>query len=243
MKGYQLGFFAMTALCAGLVVYLLVAGAPADTPVAPVASVATAAPEASAAPVATELRRVQKELDECRASSWELLAKVVAERAEAAEGEAPQAEDDAHDLQQRALMQVALSHLRNHWKDNRASLLAVMQQVGTEAFVAEDIDKKVAAHRERFGLNNADAARLEDGYRELWADHGEEMQRLIQAEDWEALMDEVRGFWSDEDHLVGHTLGQDQRQRYRAYDAPGRTAIMAILATFSGQPWDESIMW
>ncbi len=245
MKGYTLGFYAMAASSAGLAAYLWIQPAPPPAPpCAP--SAAEIVPPPSAAPVPADVARLERELNECRAASWELVAKVVADRAEATERDAAEAAgtaDDPYDLQQRALMQVALSHLRSHWKDNRASLLAVMQQVGTEAFVDDDIQKKVAAHRERFGLVPADAARLEDGYRALWADHGAEMQRLIQAEDWPELMDEVRSFWSDEDRLIGATLGQEQRQRYRADDAPGRTAIMAILATFDGQPWDESIMW
>jgi hypothetical protein len=69
------------------------------------------------------------------------------------------------------------------------------------------------------------------------------MQRLIKAQDWETLMDEVRGFWQDEDQMVGKILGQAERQSYRTSDAPARTAIRAILATFSDKPWDDTIMW
>jgi hypothetical protein len=249
MEGYKLGFYVSSGLLVASLSYQLLGS---DTPTVENETLApgsaTLAPTTTASASASPVASLRQELAKCRDSSWELVAKVV-ERGGvsgehvAAAAQTPEGEQTEAMRQREALNLVALTHLRKHWQASRGEIVAAMKHAGSEPWVANDIEKKVTAHQRRFDLNDADVQRLERGYGDLWGEHGERMHTLIADENWDEVMSEVRGFWEDEDRMVGSIVGQEQRDAYRAADTAARTAIVAILATFADQPWDESITW
>jgi len=250
MNGYKVGFYVASAGLVTSIAYQQLMGTEAPTAPAPAGSTIAATSRSTATPASTgpgansKLDELRSQLDQCRDSSWELVARVVAERHQVSTKAGP-TDDKATDLdkQRRALTNVALLHLREHWQSSRDDIIKAMGYVGSEEWVQADVSKKVAAHRRRFDLNDADAQRLHGGYTDLWSRYGDTMNGFVANQDWQGLAGEVRDFWKDEDRMVGSILGHDQSAAYRESDTAGRTAIMAILATFDDEPWDESIAW
>ncbi len=164
------------------------------------------------------------------------------QRQEHAPATARSAGAEAELAPEEALRDIARDHLREHWRAKQAEIVAGLQRDALRPeWFDEDVAKTMARHRERSGLVGAEDARLEAGYRRVWAEHGPLVRELVTSEDWRELLAEIRDVWRDEDRLAVRELGSARAAAFRASELRGRTAIAAILATFADMPWDDAI--
>ncbi len=214
------------------------------------ASLSSVAPPADATSTTeTENGTCVAELAACRSNAWNLALHALQTaptetsepRAHAIEGDA--SDDVDYGAQRRELCDIAETQAREQWKNSRENIMKSVHDVGTAAWAKDDVAKTIAQAHELLGTSPAEDRALESGYASLLAQHGDTLQRLIQANDYSALRDEVRAIWREQDALIVQTLGTAARDDYRATQLRSRTAIIAILTTLDDQPFDETMTW
>jgi hypothetical protein len=211
----------------------------------------SAAPAPASATAAATEAALRAELEKCRQASWKVVSEAIklgaaakAEReTEIKKDEPAETSDSSFEQQQRSLCAIAEYHLRLQLHLQKANFVAGMQQVGSDEWLELDLEHKMAGLNERFSLSSSDVERLQTGYEALLSDHSPTLQKLVQDEDWAGMVEQSQSFWREEDKLIGDLLGHERRARYRADQLRTRSAIMAIVSTFAGMKWDESIAW
>ena len=202
------------------------------------------------APAASE-DTCHAELERCRAEGWKLVAKTIAAQAPPARKEpsAPPPAEVAKATparQREALCELASAHLRGQWELQKDFLThAVAGDLSDPKRRAEEARKTASRMADTLGLTSAQADGLSSEYLKI---HGEHSDRLISAlgrnpPDYEAVLAEVKGTYADEDALIGRLRGGEAVDRWRSQEIQSRTAILAIAATFAGDPWDDTIVW
>ena len=150
------------------------------------------------------------------------------------------------DVADEVLCDVARSHLVQHWKREQANVTAAIRRsvfddvrVATE--MAGDLDRFATALAPSDEQREAFATR----YRTARLARFEEARRALRREpvDYGSLFTTVRGLFADEDSIVRDLFGEESLTRLRALQAQKRTALLAILATYSDRSWDDAVDW
>lgn len=137
---------------------------------------------------------------------------------------------------------VAREHLRDHWNQKRDEILESLREVGTDAWVAEEVDKKASARAERFDLDSAATDGIREGYAAMWREHAEELSSSIESEDWEGVMAQASVIWAEEDAIHEAHLAPEQYEAFVGEEERTRVTILAIFATLADVPWDDEML-
>jgi len=254
MTPYKPAFFVTVGAFAIAVIVPWCRGRPTSQAEAPVAEPPARSDFGGAAPAesayAQAERRIadlQRRLETCEQRSWNVVLESMHKDAKARGVASAQASasDSGYERQQLALCEITRAAMRDRLKQDQETIAKAFEAVGSEQWTADWIEQKLAAETELFGLDPAARERLAHDYERLWAERGPEMARLVSDPnpDYAALMGSVRAFWQQEDALMERQLGAEARNRYRVSELLSRTAIIATLAAFANQPWDQSIAW
>jgi len=219
-------------------------GGSAATPSASGTSLADAA-------LRSRIQKLEAELEKCRQASWKVVSEAIKQGGSGKTvppGAPPKpqpgdASGSSFARQQQALCDMAKAHTRAHWLREKENIMHMFKQVGTDEFTEQDIANKLAAHQHRYSLSDSDVTRLETSYQELMDAHAPNLQRHINDGDWSGLIDVAKDYWREEDKLVSDVLGHGRKDEHRGHELGSRTAILAIIATLAGKPWDETIAW
>jgi len=138
--------------------------------------------------------------------------------------------------------EVAREHLRQHWTDKRDDIIESLQDVGSDEWVQQEVDNKMAAYAERLELDHAEAAQLRDAYEAIWREHASELSARIADEDWDGLVDQARAIWEQEDASIAELLTSEQLDTYRAGEERSRVTILAIFATLGEVSWEDEAL-
>lgn len=258
---YRPAFFVTAAALAISVAVQLRPGAGGD----PSAPLPSSGPDASGAdtspPGPTDtvesidpaLATCHERLAACEQSNWEVVLRAIRQDAQSRRGpgqpgDDPQRQAGPSEFEQQrlALCEVAEEHVHAHWIRERDNVVATLTDVGTEQWTDKWLGDKMRSLQERFGLDATEAEQLESSYEKLWQGYGPRLHALVgkQPPDYRELVNQVRGFWRDEDRMMAGVMGNGTRDAYREMELKSRTAIVAILAAYAGLPWDEeSIGW
>lgn len=195
----------------------------------------------------------RKQLAECKREGWELVKRAIAGGAQGhpkspRPGPDPaQLDAGADDPQARqlALCRIAQQQLEAIWKLHQEPIEGIIRNAATEQWSEEWLDHKMDTLQEEWDLSEGQQEQLEHGYDSLWRHHGPRMRRLLESDnvDYDAMIRATQEFFKEEDLLYAQVLGESGRQRYSASEVEKRTGLMAMLATFAGQPWNKSIDW
>ena len=193
------------------------------------------------------------ELERCRDTGWKLLAKAVAAQGPKADGAAAPASAPVVDgeratpaRQRQALCDIANDHLRAHW-DQQKELITrgVAADLADPTKRAEQARTTAARMASTLGLTPAQADGLSAEYDRIHASHTAPLVAALgrTPPDYAAALDTLKGLYADEDAMLGRLRGEGAVERWRAQEIQGRTAVLAITATFAGDPWDDTILW
>ncbi len=258
MNRYKAAFFGtLAALAASLVFHWYglndsTIGGPDHAPTA-TQSVASAAPglsaSATAGPNTAQLQQCRAQLDACRRSSWDMVAKVIQndaeQRATNKQLVRPVQPDSAFaarfQKQHQALCAISHSVVQQQWLAGRDSIAKVLKQMGTEPWVEQWIEYKLAS-LQQLGLAGTDTSVLDAGYDDLWRKHAIEVQTAVNAQpmDYQQLISSAQRFWQEEDQLISSALGSQAEKKYREQEFQQRTAIIAGLATLGGISYEQA---
>jgi hypothetical protein len=246
MTGYKPAFFVTAALLAaslGWHWWSRSEVAPAPTTPMATAPSATASVEAEVHRAAEKLNAAQREvlrlraeLDRCRDQSWDMAADIMRGQSQAFASGGGGGD---------SICAISQTLLRKQWAAGEAKARETLgRELGTDAWVKNDLAWRMRRHREHFDLAARDEAALESGYRGIWHRHGERMREQAAKGDWEGVAETVRAFWREEDELVGEVLRAEERRTFEEAERPVRTALLAMFASYSDEPWDEdSLSW
>ena len=249
MNGYKVPFYVTAALLlASLAVQLRsfdLLGPDAATPRPSESAPDASAPPSGLASAAAELRaaklevlRLRSELVKCQDQNWDMAADLA--RGMLDPREVPASTDDTA---KSTMCAVSGWVLRKQWEHGAVVVGAILgQELGTEAWVNSDLEQRFQRLGADQDLGQRDKDELERGYRGIWHRHGERMRRQAAAGDWNGVADSLRTFWQEEDDMVNGTLGADRASSFADSEAPLRTTLLALFATYADAPWDESTL-
>lgn len=245
MDAYRSAFFVTAALLAASVGYQWWSRpSPSVTPEPAPSAVDPETPDA-ARELDAELRATQQqllearaELSRCQTQAWDMAADLMRGDVDGATaGQGGRRGDD--------LCAVSQSLLRKQWEASEPKARELFgKHLGTESWIDNDMKWRLERHGERFDLAARDEAALERGYEGIWHRHGDRMRQLAANGDWDGVAETVRGFWREEDELLGEVLRSDELQTFKQSEAGFRRSLLAMLATYADRPWDaEALSW
>jgi hypothetical protein len=226
-----------------------------DAPTAPAATATSPEPPEVIAAEHATCAACEDELQDCRTASWRAVAAAMERRAadvladgdEAADDEeAPGALSATPELQQEALDQIAREHLRRHWESAEEELLGVVQRdLSDPGKQKQDLERDVGQLTGVLGLGDDRAGEFGDEYARLRAARIAKARAAVENDppDWRGVAAAAKGLFADEDTLAERFGGAEGRARVRLSQLDKRTALLGVLATLAGDPWDDGITW
>ncbi|MCA9621289.1 MAG: hypothetical protein KC731_19840 [Myxococcales bacterium] len=241
MRDYKLAFFVTLALLAGSLWWHF-RPPPAAEPTTPSAEVEASAEREEARELLetrAELNRLRARLDECEQQSWDMAVDLMRGGGKAH----PTVKVEEAEGARAFLCNVGEEVLRDQWESGKqAAAEQLGRELGTEAWVKNDLELRMARLKAMSDLSDRDADTLERGYRGLWHRHGDRMRAQAAEGAWEDVAETVRAFWREEDELVGGVLGDAGARNFRDGEAAARTALLAVFATYAELPWDDATL-
>jgi len=150
------------------------------------------------------------------------------------------------ETQDAMLCEIARRTARERWLDQRekitASLITSLKDLKEQERNVRTDAKKFASI---LGLSDNERIGLEKQYREIRLERMQRVLDAIQQEppDYQIVFQQARGLFSDEDNLLENLFGPQARDRIRTAELEGRTAILAIIASFAGMSWEQVVGW
>ncbi|MEQ9319078.1 MAG: hypothetical protein RIF41_07950 [Polyangiaceae bacterium] len=245
MDGYRPAFFVTAALLAISVGYQWWSppspGAspdPAPTALEPDVDDAARELDDQLRTVQRDLLQARAELSKCQTQAWDMAADLMrGDVGGAAAGQGGSRGDD--------LCAVSQTLLRKQWEASEPKARELFgKHLGTPSWIDNDMKWRFERHGERFDLAERDQDALERGYQGIWHRHGDRMRALAAEGDWDGVAETVRGFWREEDELLGEVLRPDELATFEQSEAGFRRSLLAMLATYADRPWDaEALSW
>lgn len=245
MDAYRPAFFVTAALLAASLGYQWWSRpSPSTSPEPTPSATAVEAPDEARA-LDAELRATQQrllearaELSKCQTQAWDMAADLM--RGEVDPTSTGQGASEGGDL-----CAMSQSLLRKQWEAGEPKARELFgKHLGTETWIDNDLKWRLERHGKRFDLAARDEAALERGYEGIWHRHGDRMRELAAEGDWDGVAETVRGFWREEDELLGEVLRPEELGAFQKTEAGFRRSLLAMLATYADRPWDdEALSW
>jgi hypothetical protein len=150
------------------------------------------------------------------------------------------------DLRIAVLDEHARRQLRERWSGQRDEILTSLgRSLGDRQKQQEDALREADRFATILALDEADRETLRRGYTKarlarIEAIHELTLQRPV---DFEAVMEEARALFRDEDTLVLRLFGPDGERKLRMAQLEGRTIILALIAALGDLSWDDGLAW
>ena len=208
----------------------------------------------SPAPLDADCSRCEQDLETCRSSRWESLA-----RRPFATSPSPApppkalpirrpllatARVDA-ELQTAVLCKIAADSLRDRWERDREPITrGIRRSLADPQWREREWRNQSAEYGRVLELDDSDAATLADRYRPVRAKRVDEANAALARDppDHRAVYEAARRLYADEDALVEEMFGPIALERFRASQLEKRTSILALLATQADMAWTD-INW
>ncbi|MDD5309067.1 MAG: hypothetical protein PHU25_17275 [Deltaproteobacteria bacterium] len=142
------------------------------------------------------------------------------------------------------LCRVARNALKDDWLGKRQE---IVQGVRKDLADPVEQERNVRANTIKFArilkLEGKDMARLEQRYRGIRLARVQQIRAAIEDEpvNLEAMLDETRGLFTDEDRLIAELFGKDAAATLNAAEREGRVIVLIIIGTLAGIPWEEAV--
>ncbi|RLB46798.1 MAG: hypothetical protein DRJ42_26835 [Deltaproteobacteria bacterium] len=158
----------------------------------------------------------------------------------------PGSHDVDADFQDDVLETIALGQLRDAWEEQQdATIASILGTVSNEEEGAAARERDLARAYTLLQVPGDQREAFEAGYGNVWQTHVDEVREALEQSPPDAgvALVAVRALFRDQDAYVADHLGDDARRHLRLAQAEHRTTVLALMATFAGQPWDERITW
>ncbi len=158
----------------------------------------------------------------------------------------PGSHDVDADFQDDVLETIALGQLRDAWEEQQdATIASILGTVSNEEEGAAARERDLARAYTLLQVPDDQREAFEAGYGNVWQTHVDEVREALEQSPPDAgvALVAVKALFRDQDSYVAEHLGDDARRHLRVAQAEHRTTVLALMATFAGQPWDERITW
>ncbi|MBW2465479.1 MAG: hypothetical protein JRH11_27780 [Deltaproteobacteria bacterium] len=150
------------------------------------------------------------------------------------------------DFQDDVLETIALGQLRDAWEEQEEETIAsILETVSDEEQGAATRERDLARAYTLLQVPDEQREAFEAGWGNVWQTHVDEVRQALEQSPADAggALVAVKALFRDQDSYVAEHLGDDARRHLRLAQAEHRTTVLALMATFAGEPWDERITW
>ncbi|MEQ1875953.1 MAG: hypothetical protein ABL958_04855 [Bdellovibrionia bacterium] len=149
-------------------------------------------------------------------------------------------------VQSQILCDVAKEQLREHWNDQRASIVRIIRVVNNPSEMEGKLKLNLQEISKAVPLNVAQIEEFAPRYEKIFRAHVEKFKSFLNAKpqsDWTGMLATMKEFYASEDALITSSFGQQATESYRLSQARKRTPILAIIAQYANLDWGQSIEW
>jgi hypothetical protein len=145
---------------------------------------------------------------------------------------------------EQTLCRIARNALKDDWLGKRQEIVqGVLKGLADPAEQERNVRSNAVRFAKILKLEGEDKAKLEQRYRDVRMARIGQIRAAIEDEpvNFEAVLDETRGLFSDEDRLMADLFGREASVTINTSERESRVAILIIIATLAGIPWEEAV--
>jgi hypothetical protein len=157
--------------------------------------------------------------------------------------DAGEGDDSGPVVAESQLCSIARRTLANEWKSKGADIMAAIKKSVSDP---QEQEKNLIGEVKRFSetlkLGDEDRQKLEQKFRENRQTREKAINDLLATDkiDYQALINQARGLFTDADDAVGGLFGNDAKTKLADSEREGRLTVLAIIASIADTPWDEA---